>query len=610
MRSPRIRRDAFARISRVWARYLTGLLPEERRFWLLVPVTGVASGLLAVMWLHFLAFVEHTAWRHPGSLLDAVTAAPPWLRLLVPYLGGLLVVIFGFLFRSKQTAHGTSGLIATLLTRGGHVELIQAFRESFLSITVVGMGASLGREGGLIHSGAAMGSWLGMRFRLEERHVKILLAAGAAGGIAAAYDAPIGGSVFAMEVLLGTFALELFGPIIICSAIATTITRRLLGEPPPYVVASLYGQAPVEMLLDVALGVGMGLVSVAFIRIFTALDTLFAWLKRFDPAKPVLVMSALGLAGIAFPDLYGNGYDTVNRVLAPGTLVPLHLLVALAVLKIFFTALCRAGGITGGLLTPSLFIGALLGSAFGSTASLLMPWTIAPPPTYALMGMAAILAGTMQAPITAVLMIFEMTSDYGIILPLMVTSVASTLICHLFQRESIYTEPLRRRGLALPHRDTPTWLRQPIVRDFLNTEVETIAPETKYDDVVERFMSLPAGRECLYVVDEQRAFLGAISLHEIKRWFRGGKRPRRIRAADILDSSCPYVLADDLVSRALELFTGTASERLPVLRDAKSRRLLGTISKRQLLAAYRESNLTPGFRIRRPARERRPGRPS
>ena len=578
-------------LDRILGNFLGGLLPEEKRYWVLVPVTGLATGLLAVALLWLLDQVHLLAWGNADDVLKAVEEGGPWRRLAVPAVGGILVALAAFLGGRERIPEGTSGLIESLVLEKGRIPLWRTVLKSITCIVAVGSGASLGREGGLIQSGSAMGSWLGEKLRLKEYHIKVLLAAGAAGGVAAAYNAPIGASVYAMEILLGTFALDLFGPIIISSVIATFVSRALISEIHVYHVPSYVFQRW-EILTFLALGIFLGLVSVLFIRFFGGLDLLFRWRRGPSILKPIIAMVVLGAAAVRFPDLLGNGYGTVNQVLSGQFRVSLELLLLLPILKMLCTALCRTGGVPGGLFTPSIYIGALTGFGFGVLAAKVLPWQPSEPNAYALIGMGAILAGTMQAPITAILLVFELTFyNYSVILPLMTACIASSLVSRALQKGSIFTEPLRRKGILVPEPLSPLWLRQPQVVDFLQKGAETLAPTERFPKVVDAFLRTPLEHDRIYVVDPVGAYLGAISLHEIKLFIRESENLEAVIAIDLLDSTFPAVCASDPLTRVIEILAEIDAERLPVLESPEGRKFLGTVSKRQILSAYRKGNL-------------------
>lgn len=581
---------------------LRGLLPEEKRYWLLVPVTGVVAGLLAVLLVVLLKSVHELCWESSENVGEQIRNAHELKRVLIPTAGGLLVACYVHWWRRGTDLEGTAGLIEALSVGRGRLPALRTYLTSFVSIFAVGMGASVGREGALINSGAASGSWLGTAFRLRDHHVKVLLACGAAGGMAASYNVPIGATVFAMEVLLGSLALDLFGPIIVCSVIATAISRALLPSTVLYEIPDVLTlESEWEILVYLALGVVIGVVAVGFIRVFTGLKDLFRWLDRLRSLRPLVAMLILGVVGIWFPDLFGNGYDTVNGVLrdeSDPTANWIHFLVLLPVLKILLTALCRAGDVPGGLFTPSLFVGALLGYSFGlGVAEAFSAGTIAPPQAYAMVAMGAMVAGTLHAPITGILMLFEMTQDYAMILPLMSACIASALTSRMLQPASLYTEPLRRKGIVLPDAKPPIWLRQPTVGDILTPEVETVHAAEPFHQVMEAFLRSPQEQDRLYVIRQDRTYLGVVSLHEIKAFFRGSEHFDTVIAADIMNTYFPVVYVDDPMSSAVELLAESDAERLPVLENPQSRKLLGSVSKRDLLVAYREANLA---RVKRP----------
>lgn len=580
---------------------LRGLVPEERRYVFLVPCVGLLGGLVAVLLEKFLEVVQRAAWgvwlAAPSGEISVLAAAKelafsrPAVVVAVPALGGVLVLIALLVLKNRERFEGTTALIEALAFRRGRLPLGATFAEGLVSIAAVGAGASLGREGAMVASGAALGSWLGRRFRLAEHHVKVLLACGAASGMAAAYNAPIGAAIFAMEVLLGSFAIELFGPIIVCTVLSTIVSRRIFGSLPVYCAVSYTLAQEWEILLCLVLGGLLGLVSAAFIGVFAGLENLFRWMRPVHAVRPVVAMFLLGLAAVFFPQLLGNGYDTVNGVLGGQDRLSLRWLLALPVLKIFFTALCRTSGVPGGLFTPSLFVGALFGYAFGLGVEWLLPDRVSSPGMYGLVGMGAMLSGTLQASITAILMIFELTGDYSFILPLMTASMASAVVSHLLQAGSIYTEQLRRKGIYVPSASAPTWIRQTEVRSVLSPEVATISPTDRFPDIVEKFLRAPEGHEHLYVTQSDGTCLGVISLHDIKRFIQESGNLDSVIAADVMTESFPLLYADDPLSRAYELLSEHSFERLPVLDAPLTRRLLGTVSKRKLLISYSESNI-------------------
>ncbi len=389
--------------------FLRDMPRVEQRFWALVILTGGLSGLAAVVLNLALRGIEALAWGPEGSLLERVAAASGWRIVGVLVLAGVFVSCLSIVLRRPLGGHGTAGIIQSIWSADGTYSLRQALLRGIATITVVGMGAPLGREGALISAGAGTGSALGRRFGVSTNQIRILAGCGAAAGIASAYNVPIGGALFGLEVILGSFALELFGPIVVSTVTATIVSRVLLESHPAYAIPYYRMNEPLEILSFVLLAPLFGLASVVFIRGIEA----FANLQSRVPHSvryvlPPLVLAATGVAAVWLPGLLGNGYDTVNKALL-GEL-PLVLLLTLPFAKLLASAVCAGAGVPGGLFTPSLFFGALLGGALGMAVQSVWP-DAAPLGAWSLVGMAAVLAGTTHAAVSSVLIIFEMTRD-------------------------------------------------------------------------------------------------------------------------------------------------------------------------------------------------------
>src|SRR6185503_17973205 len=376
--------------------------PGEKRFLLLVPLTGVVTGLASVALIRLLGLFQGLFWGSRHEILDHALALPMWHRFLVPTLGGLMIGLLIFVTRQPVGGHGTAALIEAVAQRGGILQLGRSLLKAAATIITVGTGGSLGREGPLIRVGAALGSVLGRRFRLSGNRLNILLGCGFAAGISAAYNAPIGGALFALEVILGNFALESFGPIVVASAMGTVVSRLLISaqpayHPPPAEVMVSGWEIGHHLTLGILIGVGAAL----FISTLQTARTFFGRLPLPIWIKPVLGFALVGAIGIRFPQVFGNGFGTVDLALRGA--FPLGLVLVLPLVKAAATAITRGSGGAGGIFTPTLFLGAMMGSAFGTWVHALFPNTSADPGAYALVGMGAMLAGTTQAPLTAIL---------------------------------------------------------------------------------------------------------------------------------------------------------------------------------------------------------------
>ncbi len=566
----------FFRSFRDFIRVLPG---AAQRFWVLVIATGALSGLGAGGLLLLLRAVQGLAWPEGEGFVGSVEAASPLRRVLVPALAGVVVGLVALLSRKPLGGHGTARIIEAIWHRRGELPLARTLFRGVVSVTAVGMGASLGREGALVQTGAAAGSWLAARLRIEEKQARVLVACGAASGIAAAYDVPIGGALFGLEVLLGSFALELLGPIVVSCVVATAVSRTLPGVHVEYVIPDYQLLRPSELLLGLALAPLFGLASAIYVRVMgwveVQLDRLPRWVQ---PALPPVALGLVGVAAIRWPPLLGNGFDTVHDVLLGS--VPLRALLVLPFLKLAASAISAGAGVPGGLFTPSLFYGAALGGAAGEVLARLLPGA-APPGALALVGMAAVLAGTTHAAVSSVLIIFEMTGDYGVILPLMLTAAVAAATSRAIEPDSLYTAPLRRRGVLLPELPRPEWLRRIPVAALVVPEAARVEPTMPFEEVLKKLLALPPGHD-LYVTTADDELQGVIRLDALKGTISDEEHLGMILAADVVDRDVVPITTSMTLAEVAARFGNSDLERLPVVDDRS--RLVGTVAMRDLLA--------------------------
>lgn len=565
---------------------------EDRAFLLLVGATGVIAGVLGVVLHRLINAIEYLLWGPVGHLVDAAKDLPPWHVVLALTIGGLLVGSLVLAAGKAVAAPGMSILIEAVARKGGRVPVKPILWSTAAAAATVGAGGSLGREGPMIRLGAMIASRLGVRYRLSPHRIKILVGCGAAAGLAAAYNIPIGGALFAMEVILGNFALPILGPIVVSSALSTLIARAFEGDrhrfaAPGYELASGW-----ELIFYVGLGVLAALVSIAFVL---GVRRTAAGLRRIpcpEPLRPVLGMALLGVMALQVPWVLGGGQETTNLLLlgwladdvgqGRGPWLTAFLLLGLAVAKILATGLTTGAGGVGGLFAPSLFVGALAGAAYGMGVHALFPGATAGYGAYAAVGMAAIAAGTSHAPISAILILFEFTGNYDLILPLMVAAITSTSIARRLYPYSIYTEPLRGKGIDLSRRMEDSIVSALKVSDLVHDDPDTLRPELSFRNVAEKFFGAPRSR--LFVVDADGRLEGVVSLHDIKHVLDEPTAMEAVTARDLATSPEPVLRGDDSLQRASQAFAEHSFERLAVVdRDDRFR---GFVAKRDLLAIY------------------------
>lgn len=560
---------------------------EDRLFLVLIVATGLVAGFLGVLVHALIDGLEDLLWGvSADTLLERAAGVPTWWVVAAPAIGGLFVGLLLWLFRSVNRAGGMAALIESVALAGGRVPGRAVLTDAVVSLVTVGAGGSLGREGPMIRLGAMLSSRMGTRLGLAPHRVKVLVGCGAAAGLAAVYNIPVGGALFAMEVILGNFALEIFGPVVVSSVISTLIARSFSGDLPRYQATGFALTSGWELFAYIGLGVVGALLSVVFVltvrsgaQLFRKLTFLPRWLH------PLLGFALLGTLAIQLPWVLGGGSETIPLLLEGA--LPLSVLLVLPLAKIAATAITRGSGGSGGLFTPSLMFGALVGTLYGTGLSMLLPGSVGAPGAYGVVGMAAVSAGTSHAPISAILILFEFTGNYDLILPLMVASITASFTSKWLYPYSIYTESLERRGVELSSRMGEAVLAGLEVDDLIREDPETLAPATRYGDLVERFLA--THRQRLYVLDGERRLLGAVSLHDIKGVLAQPEALVMVVAHDLMGPVEPMLRASDRLSHAVEAFSASEYERLPVVDD--DGRFRGVLAKRDVLAVYAQEVL-------------------
>ena len=434
---------------------------------------------------------------------------------------------------------------------------------------------------------SAIGSYMGRRFRLSTQQLRVLVCAAAAAALAAVYNAPIGGSLFALEILMGNFALDVLGPVVVVSVVSTLAFRSCMGTLPRFEIPHYELVSAWELLPYLVLGLLAGMISLLFVRALFGAQDVFERLPLPRWLKPAVGMLLVGALGVWWPHVYGNGFEAVNLTLRQQ--IPITLLLALVPIKMVASSLTFGSGGAGGLFTPSLMLGALLGGSFGYGVHGLFPHVTAEQGAYALVGMGGVLAGMTHAPLTAMMMIFEQTNSYQIVLPLMLVCIVSHVTTRLLKSRSLEQESFRRRGVTLPRGPEGSVMQTLHVAQIMHEDVEAVPRNAPFADVVDWF--LRSQRNWLYVVDEQQRFLGAISLHAIKDMLYQANSLNVVVAADLADEAFGFVTPEEPLADTMDKFYRQNSERLPVLENATSRELIGWISKRDLIGVYSQEIL-------------------
>jgi len=588
------------------SRFFERVKMTEHIFMIFVAIIiGVLGGLGAVGIRALIREISGLFYPGGGTLLDNIVAAPWYLKLLIPALGGLIVgpIIHRWAPEAKGT--GVPEVMQSVLTKGGRIRPRVALIKSIVSTITIGTGGSVGREGPIVQIGASLGSTIGQFFRIPSKRMKTLVGCGAAAGIAAAFNTPVAGALFAVEIILMDYAVASFSPIIISSVMATVVSHAFEGDFPAIeVIGEHLMHSPYEIALYAALGVLTGVVSWVFIKSVFYFGA--GWESRVKfPSylKPALGGLAIGVIAQAFPQVMGVGYDSINLALnhesmtymgvgatminsALGSHTFWLMVMLLCFAKIFATSMTLGSGGSGGIFAPSLFIGAMLGASFGHFAHLLLPDITASPGTYALIAMGGLVAGSTRAPIMAIITIFEMTKENAIILPLMITCIISTIVSAKFSRESIYTLKLLLRNINIRGHAEVNVMKSLHVKDVYSTEFVSVSETRSFNDIVTTIMS--TGHPFVSIHDRKHGFfIGTVSINDIKDvLFHKEALMHICIAGDVSNRSIEILELDDNCSTALKKMRRCGQDCLPVMDPNNDRRQIGVVWLNDILEAY------------------------
>jgi CIC family chloride channel protein len=558
-------------------------LRGQRGMAVLALLTGVGAGLGAIAFRYMIlgfsyGFSGHRDYSSAGHAANPlVPGLGPWFVILVPVLGGLLYGPLVSHFAPEARGHGVPEVMYAVNQLGGRMRPQVPAVKSLASAICIGAGGSVGREGPIVQIGSALGSLMGQLMRLPESQIRLLVACGAAGGISATFNAPIAGVFFALELILRNFETRSFGLVVLSSITADAIGRAAFGSGPFLSLPTFTFSSPLELVLYGGLGVLATGVGLAFVRFLYGAEDLADRIWRGPAwARPAVGGLALGLLLFAVPQMYGVGYPVLEGAVA-GHYVILALLGLLAA-KILATSLTMAIGGSGGVFAPALFMGAMLGSAYGALAHGLAPGVAGSAGAYGLVGMGAVFAACSRAPITAVIIIFELTGDYRIILPLMLAVVVATAVSSALTRETIYTLKLRRRGIDIEG-PQPTLMGRIAVEEAMGALPRPLSLEDPLLQVARRLADERI--DALPVLDEGGVFAGIVGASDVER--AAATAGAGLTAGSVVHSAPEIRVGQSLEEAARAL--GGEDEALAVF-DGEGERVVGWLTHRGVLRAY------------------------
>jgi CIC family chloride channel protein len=566
------------------ARIIRYLRQSETAFLLIFSITvGVFTGFGAILFRWLITNFTVLFFDRGGTFLDFMGS---YYVILVPAVGGLIVGPLIYFFAREAKGHGVPEVMLAVASMGGRIRPRVALIKALASSICIGSGGSVGREGPIVQIGSTLGSSLGQIFKLSEEKIKILVACGAAGGIAATFNAPLAGIFFALEVVLGQYGLKFFSSVVLSSVTATVISRTFMGDYPAFMVPKYTLLSVWEFPLYFIFGFIAALVALVYIKsVYKSEDLFNAW-KIPEYVKPAIGGLGIGIIGLFFPQIFGVGYETIELALYGK--IGLVLVSALVLIKILATSITLGSGGSGGVFAPALFIGAMLGESYGKLTQLIVPSIAIPSGAGALVGMGAVFAGASHAPISAILILFEMTGNYLIILPLMITCITSTVVVRRFSKESIYSLKLTRRGIDLEKLRSSDFMSSITVSDVMVKDVITFHETFPVKDAETNIRSYAAYRHRGFpVLSKEGELVGMVTRKDIGEALFAGKQYMPIK--EIMTKDIAICFPDDTLKTALEKLGEKDIGRIPVTERDNQNHLIGLITRENIIAAYNEA---------------------
>ena len=564
---------------------------EEGFHLVLAGIIGVIGGLVNLAFYHAIESTKYLLLRRPGDPVEIAESLEPWQRVAVPVVGGLaagLVLFWGLRIVGRQ---GSTNLLEVVVAGDGRLPLRTSLVKAVSSVLSIASGASIGREGAITAMSATLASKLGQLRKWPPYRLRLLVGCGAASGIAAAYNAPIGGAVFAASIVLGNFSMNQFAPLVFASVIATVVSRGFFGIAPSYTVPPYEFTRVSQLPWFVVLGAMCGGVGALFQR---SLQWSQGRFKRLPvPTYVHLAIGGLmvGIIAIWYPGVCGNGYEVTNGILAGRFLtqpLPVLFLVVLVIAKLVATSAAIGSGAVGGLMTPTLFLGAGTGAAFGLALERLGWVSGLPIGLFAAVGMGSLLAATTRSPLLAMILLFEISLDYALMPALMLGCVMATLAARHFHPDSVYSEALHEKGMtgaaALADQGA---VSEQTVGDLMEAPVPPVRDNAPLHKVANRFLAM--ANNFLPVVDADGRLLGVVAIHDLKEYLGTEQELKGIIAYDVMRPPPPSLTPNQRLVDVLPIALASELRAIPVVNSVAENKLIGSLPRSEILGILSEA---------------------
>ncbi len=544
---------------------------------------GLAAGGMVIFFREAIKWIQ---WLHYDTQTDRFYQYAEdldwWILLLMPTLGGLIVGLLIHWLMPEKRPNGIADVIESYARRNGFISLKTGAVTALTSAASIGCGASVGREGPAVHLGATIASWITQQLHLSRSLSRTVMGCGVSAAVAASFNAPLAGALFASEVIVGHYALRSFAPIVIASVAGTALTRTWFGDYPAFFVSETLFASLWEFPAFVLLGLVSAIAALVLMNGVRFAGIAARKLPGPPWYRPAIAGFLVGLIALAYPQVLGVGYGATESAML------LHFgfwtLVGIGIAKIVATSLCLGFGFAGGIFSPALVVGAMVGTSYGMIATQVFPDLSSGPDAYALVGMGAVAAAVLGAPISTTLIVFELTGDYALTLGVMVAVVISNEITQNFFCRSFFSMQLRDRGIDLKGAFETEALKSVVVRQVMETQTKGLSPDTPIQNIRKHLQRSTAGE--LFVVNDEGKLFGTITLADMHDLAFDHREDDTAVAATVARKHAPVVSTSDDLGAALEVMQETGEDHIAVVDDVKSLKFIGCVHHRDVMSAY------------------------
>jgi chloride channel protein, CIC family len=558
------------------------LRPSEEAYVLvLAGGVGILGGVANLVFTFMAEHLKTLVLHQQGDLAEIALTLAPWQRLVIPIAGGWLAGLVLCGGARLRTDHRPGNFLEAVVAGDGRLPLRSSLVNTTSSLISISSGASIGREGLLTQLTAALASKWGQLRRWQPYRLRLLTTCGAAAGLAAAYNAPLAGAVFASQIVLGNFSMNFFAPVVFSSVLAAVFSRAFFGIQPWYTAPDFQFIHVTQLSWFIVLGLFSGMLGAAFMKLLRFSEAQFKRLPTRQCLRLAIGGLGVGLLALFFPQVWGNGYSVTNNLLTDP--VPLQFILCLLLVKLVATVISIGSGAVGGVFTPTLFLGAALGCTLGTGLHLLGYAIALPTGVFAMVGMGSTLAATTHSPLLAIIMVFEISLNYSMMPPLMLACTVGSLVSSQLHRGSVYFDPVRAQRIAL-NRESPELgaAHRQTVGELMHEPIPPLRETDPLRVMAERFLSCT--HNYLPVIDSQRQFKGLVSLHDLKEHLSAGAELDSIIAYDFLQPAPAVLTPDQPLIEVLPSLLKCEIRNIPVVNNLEDRRLVGSVVRSEALA--------------------------